>query len=247
MLAASPLAKGLFTGAISESGGTSAPDRSTLERRRREYGLARHGGEQWSRLSVEARRIFHRRCAQEIRGRYIERHRLPAWAVHGPSSTATCCPTISTSSMRPASTMTRPFSSAATPTRARFSFQRPPPRRSRPAYRAGYGDYADKILAAYPVGTDAECAALGPRSVPRFHFRLAAPGPGPAAVPARAKAKSSSTISATARLIPTRRSSRIGARPTAGRLSFVFGNFTAAMPATAQRTRRCRTKFLLTG
>ncbi len=107
-----------------------------------------------------------------------------------------------------------------------------------PAYEksvhTGYGDYADKILAAYPDGSDAEASAFGPRPGPRFHLRRGAPGHGRGCSQRGARAKSTSIISAIGRRIPTRLSSRVGVQRTARKFPTSSATSRRAMPPSAE-------------
>jgi para-nitrobenzyl esterase len=63
MLAASPLAKGLFQGAISESGGNFAPEQQAGQSREKRHGL-----------SLEARGRLYRRRAKKVSAGYFEEY-----------------------------------------------------------------------------------------------------------------------------------------------------------------------------
>jgi para-nitrobenzyl esterase len=110
MLSASPLAKGLFHGAISQSGGNFGPPRPTTfpgENQKR-LGDAERAGEAYAKSAGVSTLAELRKTAAD---------KLPP-AVAGRSSTAGSSPTTNTSSTPPANSTTPRSSSATTPTKA---------------------------------------------------------------------------------------------------------------------------------
>ena len=150
MLCASPLAKGLFHGAISQSGGSFGPPRPTTI-----------PGENMKRLAdaenARARPTPRAPAPSSDRGtaQALRRQtpgRRPRHGLAGRSSTAGSSRTISTSSTRPGTTTTRRSWSATTPTRARASRRRRRRKITSPSVKARYGPFADNLLKAYPAG-----------------------------------------------------------------------------------------------
>jgi len=108
MLSASPLARGLFRGAISESGGNFGPAQTAPgEGGVNMVSLAtaeKNGSAFLAKLGAASIAEARKRSAEDIL-----KSSPPGLVGHGPLSMATCFRAISTSSTKPAVTTTRPF------------------------------------------------------------------------------------------------------------------------------------------
>ena len=214
MLAASPLAKGLFHGAISESGGNFGRSGTATKAARTWIRWPRPRRTAW--LSWPSSVLFNRRCAHQIRGGDPEKLRLPAsggsWPIFDGyvllgdqyklyeagryNDTAVL---IGTNSDEGAL-----FVPPSQPRRIKSS-----PRRLRRIRGQDSRRLSRRIRMPKRCVRRAICSATPP--LPGL------PGPGRDCNRKPARAKRTFTISATVRHIPTRRSSRIGARPMPAR------------------------------
>ena len=128
----------------------------------------------------KTRRILHRRRAKDYRRSHHEgfapgvRRRLLARI-----SMATCFRAISTSSMKQGNYNDTPVLIGTNSDEGALFVRHDHRRGLRGDVHAGYGDYADKILAAYPGGTDAKrCARLATSSAIRPSPGRLGPGRG---------------------------------------------------------------------
>ena len=176
MLAASPLAKDLFQRAISESGGSFAPSRT-----------ANQGGTNTPSLAVAERQ-----GATFIQGlgaaSIADARKIPADTIlkaggrFWPVMDGYVIPGDQYELYKAGQYNDTPILIGTNSDEGALFPQAPNAAAYVANVRAAYGDYADKILAAYPGDTDAEALQLRPRPLPRDRFRLAHLGLGEAAI-----------------------------------------------------------------
>jgi para-nitrobenzyl esterase len=230
MLSASPLAKGLFRGAISESGGNFGPERQT----------GNEGGENMDSLAAAEKKgtaflaklgtasiaDARKKSAQDIQknsppglgtawpifdGYVLVGDQYKLYEAKRYNDTAVL---IGTNSDEGA--LFVPFAKAD-------AYQK--------NIRTGYGEYADKILAAYPGGTDAEALRSS-----RDMFRDATFA-WPTWTWARLQSKTGKGKAFVYYFshrppYPNTPQFKDWGAAHAGEIAYVFGNFTAAMPAS---------------
>jgi para-nitrobenzyl esterase len=229
MLAASPLAKGLFQRAVSESGGNFAPEQQNNEGGENMYSLSRaekNGDAFLSKLGAASIAEARKKSAEEVLkgsppglggswpifdGYVLLGDQYKLYEAKRYNDTPVL---IGTNSDEGA--LFVPSANAA-------AYQK--------NIRSGYGEYADKILAAYPGGTDA--AAL--RSS-RDMFRDATFA-WPTWAWARLQSKTGkgkAYVYYFSHRPPYPKAPQFSdwGAAHAGEIAYVFGNFTAAMPAT---------------
>lgn len=154
MLAASPLAKGLFQGAISESGGSFGPARFSNE-----------GGENVPPLSVAEKNgqaflsklgVASIADARKVSAEDLLKNSTPGLGGSWPNFDGYVLPEDQYDLYEAGRYNDTPVLIGTNSDEGALFV----PSIAAPAYlvniRTGYGDYADKILAAYPGGTDAE-------------------------------------------------------------------------------------------
>ncbi len=244
MLSASPLAKGLFRGAISESGGNFAPEHQTGTEGGENMDSLRmaekHGQAFLTKLGAPSIADARKKTAEEI-----QKNSPPglgtAWPIFDGyvllgdqyklyekgryNDTAVL---IGTNSDEGA---------LFVPAAKADSYQK--------QIHAGYGEYSDKILAAYPGGTDAEALRSS-----RDMFRDATFA-WPTWTWARLQSKTGKGkvfvyYFSHRPNYPNTPAFKDWGAAHAGEIAYVFGNFTPTMPASAA-IKRSPTKFLPTG
>jgi para-nitrobenzyl esterase len=231
MLAASPLAKGLFHGAISESGGSFAPERQTGteggENMDSLQAAEKHGQDFLAKLGAASIADARKKSAAEI-----QKNSPPglgtAWPIFDSyvllgdqyklyekgryNDTAVL---IGTNSDEGA---------LFVPSAKADAYQK--------QIHAGYGEYSDKILAAYPGGTDADALRSS-----RDMFRDATFA-WPTWTWARLQSKTGKGkvfvyYFSHRPAYPNTPAFKDWGAAHAGEIAYVFGNFTPTMPASA--------------
>ena len=153
MLAASPLAKGLFQGAISESGGNFAPARHANEGGENMASLLR--AEKNGGFSLQDGREIHRGGAKEYRRRRPKGSppgRRGSWPIFD----GYVLPGDQYKLYEAGRYNDTPVLIGTNSDEGALFVPTTTPPLIKRAFTCGYGEYADKILAAYPAGSDAE-------------------------------------------------------------------------------------------
>jgi len=228
MLAASPLAKGLFTGAISESGGNFAPARAANEGGENMVSLAtaeKNGAAFLSKIGAASIAD-----ARKIPAETIQKN-LPPGLGGGwwPDFDGYVLPGDQYRLYEAGQYNDTPVLIGTNADEGALFVANAKADAYEAAIRAGYGEYADKILAAYPGGTDAEALRSS-----RDMFRDTA-----FAWPTWAWARLQSKTGKGKVFVyyfshrppyPDTPQFKGWGAAHAGELSYVFGNFSAAMP-----------------
>jgi para-nitrobenzyl esterase len=228
MLAASPLAKGLFTGAISESGGNFAPARAANEGGENMVSLAtaeKNGAAFLSKIGAASIAD-----ARNIPAETIQKN-LPPGLGGGwwPDFDGYVLPGDQYRLYEAGQYNDTPVLIGTNADEGALFVANAKTDAYEAAIRAGYGEYADKILAAYPGGTDAEALRSS-----RDMFRDTA-----FAWPTWAWARLQSKTGKGKVFVyyfshrppyPDTPQFKGWGAAHAGELSYVFGNFSAAMP-----------------
>ena len=231
MLSASPLAKGLFQGAISESGGNFAPEHQTGgEGGENMDSLAtaeKNGKAYLAKLGAASIADARKKSAADVLkssppglggswpifdGYVLLGDQYKLYQAKRYNDTPVL---IGTNSDEGA--LFVPFAKAD-------AYQK--------EIRSGYGEYADKILAAYPGANGRRSSPFLARHVPRRDVRLAHSDLGAAPVQNRQGQSVRLLFQPSAALSQYAAFKDWGAAH-AGEIAYVFGNFTAAMPAAA--------------
>jgi para-nitrobenzyl esterase len=230
MLAASPLAKGLFTGVISESGGNFGPEKHANEGGTNMVSLAtaeKNGAAYLSKLGAASIADARKKTAEEVvkasnPGLGGSWPIFDGYVLPGDQYKLYEAGEYNDTPVLIGSNADEGALFVATTTSAVYQSQ----------IKAGYGDYSDKIFAAYPADTDANAL----RSA-RDMFRDAT-----FAWPTWAWARLQSKTGKGKVYVyyfshrppyPNAPQFKDWGAAHGGEISFVFGNFSAAMPAGA--------------
>jgi len=154
MLAASPLAKGLFTGAISESGGSFAPPRLSNEGGENvpPLAVAEHNGAAFlSKVGASSIADARKKSADDIL-----KGSAPGLGGSWPNFDGYVLPDDQYKLYEAGKYNDTPILIGSNADEGALFVPTTTSAVYAAGVRAGYGDYADKILAAYPVGSDAE-------------------------------------------------------------------------------------------
>ena len=154
MLAASPLAKGLFEGAISESGGTFAPARLANEGGENVPPLAvaeRSGVAFLSKLGTSSIADARKKSADDILNSTV-----PGMGGTWPNFDGYVLPGDQYMLYEAGHYNDTPILVGTNADEGALFVPAATAAAYQATVRTGYGDYADKILAAYPAGSDAE-------------------------------------------------------------------------------------------
>ena len=154
MLAASPLAKGLFEGAISESGGSFAPARLANEGGENVPPLAvaeRSGVAFLSKLGASSIADARKKSADDIL-----KSTVPGMGGTWPNFDGYVLPGDQYTLYEAGHYNDTPILVGTNADEGALFVPAATAAAYQATVRAGYGDYADKILAAYPAGSDAE-------------------------------------------------------------------------------------------
>lgn len=154
MLAASPLAKGLFQGAISESGGSFAPARLSNEGGENvpPLAVAEHNGETFlSKLGASSIAD-----ARKVAPDAILKATAPGLGAFWPNFDGYVLPGDQYTLYEAGRYNNAPILIGSNADEGALFVQNTTAAAFESSVRSGYGDYADKILAAYPAGSDVQ-------------------------------------------------------------------------------------------
>jgi para-nitrobenzyl esterase len=154
MLASSPLAKGLFTGAISESGGSFAPPRLSNEGGENvpPLAVAEHNGAAFlSKVGASSIAGARKKSADDIL-----KGSAPGLGGSWPNFDGYVLPDDQYKLYEAGKYNDTPILIGSNADEGALFVPTTTSAVYAAGVRVGYGDYADKILAAYPVGSDAE-------------------------------------------------------------------------------------------
>jgi para-nitrobenzyl esterase len=229
MLSASPIAKGLFQGAISESGGNFAPARETNEGGENMTTLAtaeKNGTAFLAKLGTPSIAEARKRPAEDIL-----KNSPPGLGTAWPTFDGYVLPGDQYKLYESGRYNDTPILIGTNADEGALFVPAMPAAAFKSTVKSGYGEYADKILAAYPAGSDAQAL----RSA-RDTFRdtaFAWPTWSWARLQAKTgKGKVFVYYFSHRPNYPAKPQYKDWGAAHAGEIAYVFGNFAGTMPAT---------------